>query len=147
MNNSNPSALPCLCFAQIYEDNIEHKLKEIDIFLKTTPSPYKLSDISALLHIELNELTCIIQHKNITILNMVTFFTVIQTASSYICKLIQREWEYHNVKHYTPEAISYIYELNPEKVRLAFEQSGLTHVDSSNIKELFRHIQVPVMNL
>lgn len=147
MNNLNPGALPCLCFSQIYKRNIQSKLQEIDIFLKTTPVPYEVSEVSDLLYISLDDLTYIMQDKKITILNMVSFFTIIQTSSSYICKLIQREWEYAGAKYYTPEAISYIYELNLDKVQAAFKQSGLCQVDSHNINELFQYIYVPVMNL
>lgn len=147
MNNPNPESLPCLCFSQIYKCNIQTRLKQIDIFLKTTPAPYELNEISDLLHIHLNDLTHIMQDKKITILNMVSFFTIVQTSSNYICKLIQREWEYHTSRYYTPEAIAYIYELNLEKVQTAFKESGLSQVDSHNINELFQYIYVPVMNI
>ena len=147
MNNPNPESLPCLCFSQIYKCNIQSRLKKIDIFLKTTPSPYDPSDISDLLNIHLDDLTYIMQYKKITILNMVSFFTIIQTSSSYICKLIQREWKYNKVQHYTPEAIAYIYDLNLEKVQAAFQESGLCQVNSHNINELFQYIYVPVMNI
>lgn len=147
MSNSNPQALPCLPFSQIYERNIASKLKEIDIFLKTTSPPYNIKDVSDLLHISSNELVCMMENKNIPILNILSFFIVVQTSSSYICQLIQREWEYYNIKYYTPEIIAYIYELNQDKVALAFKQSGLSQVESHNIKELFSYISVPVMNL
>lgn len=147
MNHHNPQKLPCLCFSQIYKQNIQCKLQEIDIFLKATPPPYDPNDVSALLHIDLNDLTYIMQDKDITTLNIISFFTIVQTASSYICKLIQREWKYSTAKYYTPEAISYIYELNLEKVEAAFKESGLSQVGPHNIQELFQYIYVPVMNL
>lgn len=147
MNHFNPLALPCIPFSKVYERNIESKIKEIDVFLKTTSSPYSLEDVSDLLHIEITDLVCIIKNENITILNILSFFTIIQTSSSYICQLIQREWKYQGSKYYTPEAISYIYDLNLDKVRLAFKESKLPYVTANNIKELFGHIYVPVMNL
>ncbi len=147
MNNFNPPALPCVPFSKVYTNNIESRIKEIDIFLKATPPPYKLEDVSNLLHIDLDDLIFIIENKNITSLNIISFFTIVQTSSNYICQLIQREWKYSRIKYYTPEIISYIYDLNPDKVRLAFKQSGLSYVDSNNIKELFQYIDVPVMNL
>lgn len=147
MNNFRPPALPVLCFAKIYENNIESKIKAIDLFLKTTPTPYNPEDISSLLHIELNDLLSIMKQENISSLDMVAFFKVIQTSSSYICKLIQRQWEHAGVKCYTPEIISYIYELNLDKVRLAFKQCELVCVESHNLKELFSYIYVPIMNL
>ncbi len=146
MNNFNSTALPCISFAKVYEHNIESKIKEIDIFLKTTSAPYRLEDVSDLLHIETTDLVYIMKKENITDFTIVSFFTIIQTSSSYICQLIQREWKYHGIKSYTPEMISYIYDLNLDKVCLAFEQSGLSPVDPDNIKELFQYINVPVMN-
>lgn len=147
MDNPNSTALPTLCFAQVYERNIEANIKEIDIFLKTTAPPYSIDDISNLLHIDASDLIYILEQHKITTLNMLSFFTIVQTSSSYICKLIQREWKYHHIKHYTPEMIAYIYDLNLDKVSLAFEESGLPYVEPNNIKELFKHIYVPVMNL
>lgn len=146
MNNPSPEALPLLCFSEIYEQNIEAKLKAIDIFLKTTTPPYSSSEVTNLLHITLEDLEDIMSKNHIPFLNMVGFFSIMQTASSYICRLLQREWECSISNHYTPEAISYIYELNPEKVKAAFKQSGITTVTSHNIKELFSYIYVPVMN-
>ena len=87
------------------------------------------------------------QSNNIAILDRISFFAVVQTSSSYICKLIQREWKCSGLKYYTPQAISYIYELNLEKVQLAFKESGLAQVGSYNINELFEYIYVPVMNI
>ncbi|HHX60571.1 MAG TPA: hypothetical protein GX707_07590 [Epulopiscium sp.] len=146
MNDFNSTALPCISFARIYENNIESRIKEIDIFLKSTPSPYTPEDISDLLHIDLNDLMSIMENKNITILNILSFFTIVQSSTSYICQLIQREWQYNGIPYYTPEIIAYIYDLNLDKVRLAFEQSGLSHIDPNNIKELFNYIYIPVMN-
>lgn len=147
MNNSNSTALPCISFARVYTNNIESQIKEIDIFLKATPTPYRPEEVSELLHIDLNDLISIMEKQNIATLNILSFFTIIQTSSSYICQLIQREWKYHGIKHYTPEMIAYIYDLNPDKVHLAFQQSGLSHVDSNNIKDLFQYIDVSIMNL
>lgn len=147
MNDFKPTALPCVSFDKIYTRNIESRIKDIDIFLKTSTPPYKAEHIGALLHIELNDLYSIIKRQNITTLNMISFFTIIQSSSSYICQLIQREWKYNGIEHYTPEMIAYIYDLNLHKVELAFKESGLDKVTSSNIKELFKHIEVPMMNL
>ena len=122
MNNYNPTALPCISFATVYTNNIESRIKAIDVFLKATPPPYEPEDVSDLLHIDLNNLIAIMENENITTLNILSFFTIIQTSSSYICRLIQREWKYHGIKHYTPEMISYIYDLNPGKVRLGIGQ-------------------------
>lgn len=146
MDHFTPPALPCIPFSKIYENNIESKIKEIDIFLKTTSPPYSLEDVGDLLHIKTTDLVSILKKENITDLNTLTFFTIIQASSSYICQLIQREWKYQGAKYYTPEAISYIYDLSLDKVRLAFKYSKLTYVTSSNIKELFEYIYVPVMN-
>ena len=75
MHNFNPTALPCISFAKVYADNIESRIKDIDIFLKSTPSPYKPEDISDLLHIDLNILNDIIENQKITVLNIMSFFT------------------------------------------------------------------------
>ena len=147
MNDFKPTALPCISFDKIYTKNIESRIKDIDIFLKTSTPPYCVDNIGKLLHIELDELCSIIEKQNITTLNIISFFTIIQSSSSYICQLIQREWKYNSIEQYTPEMIAYIYDLNLHKVRLAFKESGLDKVTTSNIKQLFRYIEVPMMNL
>lgn len=144
MNHYNPPALPCVSFTRIYERNIEPQIKNIDIFLKATTPPYKPKEVSDLLHIELNELLSIMKTESISNLDMLSFFTIVQVSRSYICQLIQREWKYIGIKYYTPEMIAYIYDLNIDKVRFAFEKSGLCYVDPDNIKELFQHINVMV---
>lgn len=147
MDNIPPHTLRYICFANIYEHNIENKIKEIDLFIKTSPSPYLAEDISDLLHINLDDLYSILEVEACDSLDMLSFFKLIQTSSSYICRLIQREWEYYGIKYYTPEVISYIYELNIDKVRKAFKESSLLCVESHNLKELFSYIYVPVVNL
>lgn len=146
MNDFTPPALPCIPFSQVYEDNIECKIKEIDLFLKTTSPPYDTKDISDLLHINLSDLYYIMEKQSISSFNILSFFITVQHSSSYICRLIQRQWKYTNIKYYTPQIVSDIYELNPDKVSLAFKQSGLTCVESHNLKEIFGYIYVPVMN-
>lgn len=143
---NNPDSLPCLSFEKVYEKNIENKLKEIDLFLKTTSTPYDLNDVATLLNISINDLECIINENNVSSLNMVGFFIVMQNASSYICRLLQRQWQCSNFESYTADTISYIYELNPEKVKDALKESGLSHITSHNIKELFSYIYVPIMH-
>lgn len=146
MNKFNPQALPCLPFSKVYENNIQCKIAEIDTFLKTTPPPYNTRSITDLLHITPSELCYIMEKQSISSFNILSFFTLVQHSSSYICKLIQRQWKYGNIEYYTPEIVAYIYELNLDKVRLAFKQSGLKQVESHNLKEIFSYIYVPIMN-
>lgn len=147
MNDFNPLTLPCLPFSQVYENNIEYRIKEIDSFLKFASPPYEIKDISDLLHIEINELNHIMEKENISTFNILSFFIVVQHSSNYICKLIQRQSKYTNIRYYTPEIVSYIYELNPDKVEDAFRESDLELVESHNLKEIFRNVYVPIMNL
>ncbi|NLI90297.1 MAG: hypothetical protein GX366_07830 [Epulopiscium sp.] len=147
MDKIPPHTLRYICFANVYEHNIERKIKEIDLFIKTSPPPYKAEDISDLLHINLDELYSILEVEYCDSLDMLSFFKLIRTSSSYICRLIQRQCEYYDIKYYTPEVISYIYELNIDKVRKAFKESSLLCVESHNLKEIFSYIYVPVVNL
>lgn len=146
MNDFDLPSLPHLPFARIYESNIEPKLKEIDLFLKTASIPYNPNDVSELLHIQLSDLNSIMKKEGISELNLLSFFTIVHASSSYICQLIQREWKCNHVQYYTPEIISYIYELNQDKVTAAVKKSGLSQVEAHNIKELFEYIDVPMMN-
>lgn len=139
---SRPPAL--VSFRQIYEQNIASKLREIDIFLKTTDCPYNVQHIAELLGMPIGEVLEIMSTHHIDQVNKVDFFTIVSCSSSYICRLIQRQWKYVNTPLYTASIISYIYELNQDKVLLAFNHMGKEYIDESELPELFDLISTPI---
>lgn len=139
---SRPPVL--VSFRQIYEQNIAPKLKEIDIFLKTEDFPYDVQHTAELLGMPLGEVLEIMTAHHIETLDKLSFFTIVSVSSSYICRLIQRQWKYVNTPFYTVSIVSYIYELNQEKVLLAFDQLGKEYIHESELMDLFTHISTPI---
>lgn len=141
---SKPPVL--ISFRQIYEQNIACRLREIDIFLKTTDCPYEVQDIAELLGMPVGEILKIMSEHEIDTLNKVAFFTIISYSSSYICRLIQRQWKYVNAPFYTASIVSYIYELNQDKVQAAFDKLGNEYILESELMNLFEHICTPIFH-
>jgi hypothetical protein len=131
-------------FDTIYKENITPKLIAIDLLIKSTQSPYELEDVAKCLHISTQELLTLMEEHEVDDLNRLEFFTVLCHCSSYICRLIQRQWRYTYVKHYTPQMIAYIYELNIQKVLEGFESLGREHVYEDELMDLFSYIFVPI---
>ncbi|MGL4363403.1 MAG: hypothetical protein ACRCSG_09110 [Cellulosilyticaceae bacterium] len=134
-------------FGHIYEQNIASKLREIDVFLKSTDCPYSVQNIAELLGMPIKEILDIMDTRNITQINKLDFFTIVSHSSSYICKLIQRQWKYVNTPFYTAEIISYIYELNPDKVQQAFTSLGKEYISESELLDLFNNIFTPIFRM
>ncbi|MGL4799983.1 MAG: hypothetical protein ACRCWY_11400 [Cellulosilyticaceae bacterium] len=139
---STPPVL--VSFGQVYEQNIASRLREIDLFLKTTDCPYNVPHIAELLGMPVGEVTEIIKAHHIDTLNKLSFFTIVAYSTSYICRLIQRQWKYANTPFYTPSIVAYIYELNPYKVQAAFEKLGRESILESELRMLFDFISTPI---
>ena len=142
---STPPVL--VSFRQIYEQNIAVKLKQIDIFLKTTDAPYNAQHIAELLGMPIGEVLEIMSTHQMKELNKVDFFTVVASSSSYICRLIKRQWKYVNTPFYTASVIAYIYELNQEKVHHAFDALGKEYIVEEELMTLFEHISTPIFRM
>ncbi len=145
MDNSFNECMSLCNFDIIYSQNIRPKIKNLDIFLKSKHSPYDINEVSALLDIKCSDIKNILNLKeNINVVDTIGFFHLIMNSSSYICRLIQRQWKYTSCDSYTPEMISYIYELNINKVRNAFETLGVTSVHDSQLSDVFKRIYTPI---
>jgi hypothetical protein len=65
-------------------------------------------------------------------------------SSSYICRLIQRQWKYAQVDQYTPEILADIYEINIHKVQAAFDTLDKSSVSSQEVMDVFNNIYTSV---
>ncbi|MGL4737345.1 MAG: hypothetical protein ACRCW2_07795 [Cellulosilyticaceae bacterium] len=144
MENQSSSDSMVVSFKTIYNQNIAPKLKAIDLLLKTTDAPYTAEDVASVLQMSIDEVTTIMMAHEIATISLVDFFTIVSYSSSYICKLIQRQWRYSSLASYTPEIIAYIYELSIDKVNHAFSALGLTVVHSNDLMQLFSQIHISI---
>lgn len=144
MDNSFNECMSLCNFDVIYSQNIRPKIKKLDIFLKCNNSPYDINEVAKLLDIKCAEIKDILNLKDINVIDTIDFFNVITHSSSYICRLIQRQWKYISYDSYTPEMVSYIYELNINKVQEAFDLLGITSVCDDQLSDVFKKIYTPI---
>ncbi|NLK21143.1 MAG: hypothetical protein GX308_03420 [Epulopiscium sp.] len=131
-------------FLSIYQSNIEKKLQQIDLFLKTSPEKLNIITTSQLLNISEKEVISIMSNNNIDKITPASFFMIMVQGGSYICGLLKRQLQRGTKTVYTKEDISYIYQLNPEKIEFALEKSNIKQITSENIKTLFEYIPIQI---
>ncbi len=144
MDNSFNECMSLCNFDMIYAQNIRPKIKNLDIFLKCKRSPYDINEVAELLDMKCSDIKSILNLKEINVINTIDFFNVITHSSSYICRLIQRQWKYISYDSYTPEMVANIYELNIDKVQAAFELLGITSANDYQLSDVFKNIYTPV---
>lgn len=144
MDNRSSSDSCVVSYKTIYDQNIAPKLQAIDLLLKTTDAPYEPQSVASVLQMSTEELQTIMNIHQIQSITLVDFFTIVSHSSSYICKLIQRQWRHFSLTHYTPEVIAYIYELNIDKVKQAFSELNLTAIHSEDLMQLFSNIHISI---
>lgn len=144
MENQSSSDSMVVSFKTIYNQNIAPKLKAIDLLLKTTDAPYTPEDVATVLQMSIDEVTTIMMAHQIATISLVDFFTIVSYSSSYICKLIQRQWRHSSVTFYTPEMIAYIYELSVDKVKAAFSALNVSMIHSEDLMQLFSQIHISI---
>ena len=130
-----------ISFKQIYLKNISPKLIGIDLFLKTNEAPYNHVEVALVLGMPVQEVLDIMTKHSLSSITLVDFFTIIMHSSSYICRLIQRQWKYAQIEEYTPEMLADIYEINIHKVQAAFDTLNKSSVSTQqDIMDVFNHI-------
>ena len=119
-------------FLSVYRQNIAPRISELDIFLKTEEEPYDISD-TARLH-------TIMSVHNIEEINRSTFPVIMKNCSSEFCRMFKRMLECGIPGKYFPEQISYIYDIDIEKVSYAFKKLNISFIPANRLEELFENI-------
>lgn len=123
---------------QLYDTRFAPKFEDIDIYLKSK-RPLTVSVISKLLCISQSEVLHIIKNEDIPSINTFTFYTIMKNGSSQICQLFKRELDRGCPYLYSPEDISYIYNVDLNVVKKAFkhlEKNKVNTIDKKTILEL-----------
>lgn len=140
MDNFSSECISLVSFDKIYSQNIRPKLEEIDIFLKSNTVPYDINDVAVLLSVQPVELLDAMTRLEILTLDKINFFTLLFYLPSYICKLIQRQWQYSAEKAYSAEMIADIYQINIHKVKSAFEELDIEYINNDQLSDVFKRI-------
>ncbi|MDR1704508.1 MAG: hypothetical protein LBS19_07460 [Clostridiales bacterium] len=127
-------------FYDFYIREITPKLKEIDVFLKSSDGGISTDDAAELLHISRDEVVCIMRKEHIKKLNSRNFIRVMLRGSSAICKYLRRETELGSPLTYTQDDIAYIYGLDPVDVARACVETGINEATAFTLPSLFYHI-------
>lgn len=128
-------------FLESYLNEVSPKLKEIDILIKTCDGELSIYETSQALEITDDEVKSIMNCNNIKKITKNTFFTIMSNGSSYICKLYSREKKCGSPLFYTPDNISYIYDIDYSLVKSAFQKLNMKEATSFTISEIFANIE------
>ena len=116
----------------LYNNKIVPKIKEIDIFLKTSEN-MPIKDVSKMLEISEDEIKSVLLKLNENNLTSQNFINIMLNGSSFICKILKREIECGSPYFYNPKDLSYIYGLDYEKVLTAYKFLNLKTITASQI--------------
>lgn len=127
-------------FLSVYRQNIAPRISELDIFLKTEEEPYDISDAARLLNITNGEINTIMSVHNIEEINRSTLPLIMKNCSSEFCRMFKRMLECGIPGKYFSEQISYIYNIDIEKVSDAFKKLNISFIPANRLEELFENI-------
>ncbi|WP_070001065.1 hypothetical protein [Cellulosilyticum sp. I15G10I2] len=147
MDKFSSECISLVSFDKIYSQNIRPKLEEIDIFLKSNTIPYAASDVAKLLSVETDDLLDAMSSLEISTIDKISFFSLLFSLPSYICKLIKRQWQYGAEKVYDPQMISHIYQLNIHKVKSAFDELNVQYINDNELSLVFERIYTTIFTM
>lgn len=127
-------------FLSVYRQNIAPRISELDIFLKTEEEPYDISDATRLLNITNGEINTIMSVHNIEEINRSTLPLIMKNCPDEFCRMFKRMLECGIPGKYFSEQISYIYNIDIEKVSDAFKKLNISFIPANRLEELFENI-------
>ena len=127
-------------YFDMYQSLISPQLKEIDIFIKCQQAPYSVKAIAKLLQISQEEVMQIMQEQNIIFLDKGGLIRIMKAGSSDICRMFSRILKSGIPKKYLPNDISYIYNIDIDKVLNACEKMGISVFNEHTLMILLSNI-------
>lgn len=124
---------------KLYREKLEPKIKELDIFLKSKDT-YSVKETAKILELEEKEVLSLKENLGIKEITTKNFIELMKNGSSFICKILKKELDCGSPLLYTPENIAYIYNLEYNEVKNAFEFLSLEKVTSNQISLILAQI-------
>jgi len=112
-----------------YQTTIAARLREIDLYLRTTDPPYPPETVAGLLEMPKEQVWAEMRRQNLSLLDRSGFFLVMREGKSPVCRMFARELERGLPSRYTPGDVSYIYDIDIDRVLDACAGLGLTAFD------------------
>lgn len=125
-----------------YRANILSRLREIDLFIKTRPAPYSFSDAAEILGLSPSELEKITSELGIACITPFSLALIMKNGSGELCTAFRRELECGLTDSYSPEQISYIYNIDIDVVLRAFDNMGVARLHRGLLETLFSGIYI-----
>ena len=125
-----------------YRTNIVSKLETIDFFLKTKTPPYKKAEVRAILGMTKDELDKILNENNIKSITPSSFAVIMKNGSGELCRAFKRQLECGVTESYSPEQVSYIYDIDIDVVLNAYASMGVCKLHKGLLETLFSNIYI-----
>ena len=125
-----------------YRTNIVSKLATIDLFLKTKTPPYKKAEVRAILGMTKDELDKILNENNIKSITPSSFAVIMKNGSGELCRAFKRQLECGVTESYSPEQVSYIYDIDIDVVLNAYASMGVCKLHKGLLETLFSNIYI-----
>lgn len=129
-------------FLEYFQQMIQPQLAAIDLFLKTEEPPYGTEAVASLLGVAQGEIEAILAREKISLVTKGVFLRLMRQGSSPLCRMLDRELRCGSPECYSPELVSYIYDLDVSDVQAAAEKLGESSFSGGRLAELFGQIQV-----
>ena len=127
-------------FWEEYQRHIKPIIAEIDVFLKTTEEPLDVARVADVLDLDEEEIISIMAAAQREVIDKKTFFIIMASGSSQICRLYNREVEMGSPHTYTVSQLSYIYNLDPEDVQNACKKLQIKEATAFTMPLIFANI-------
>ena len=125
-----------------YRTNIVSKLETIDLFLKTKTPPYTKAEVRAILGMTKDELDKILNENNIKSITPSSFAVIMKNGSGELCRAFKRQLECGVTESYSPEQVSYIYDIDIDVVLNAYASMGVCKLHKGLLETLFSNIYI-----
>ncbi len=125
-----------------YRNNIISRLRAIDLFLKTSPIPYDKKEVVELLSISAEELEKIASENKIGAITPSAFAVIMKNGSGELCRAFKRQLECGITDLYSPEQVSYIYNIDIDVVLNAYASMDVSRLHKGLLETLFSNIYV-----
>ena len=125
-----------------YRTNIVSKLETIDLLIKTKTPPYKKAEVRDILGMTKDELDKILNENNIKSITPSSFAVIMKNGSGELCRMFKRQLECGVTESYSPEQVSYIYDIDIDVVLNAYASMGVCKLHKGLLETLFSNIYI-----
>ena len=127
-------------YLEYYAYCIRPKLKEIDLFIKTSLKGLSVSETANILNLTEQEVKGIMEKEGIESISRLAFFKIMENGSSDICRLFKREIEIGSPYVYSKEDISYIYNIDIGTIENVCNVLEITEITPFTLPDVFAEI-------